>query len=130
MDYSCLICQKQCTSASALRSHVKVHTVDYGHFCGNCGRNYASFQAFDEHTKIRIDPYLDASYQVCSLDNLFQCEVCGLVYKLEVSLIGHHRKHAWCICGKGFLTEEEKITHQTGWFTCYGRQEKENGEEY
>lgn len=107
--FDCAICSKRVTSASALRSHSKVHTGERPFGCGECGRRFAHNYDLKCHFRIHTDerPYgceicgqhfkqsttRNSHFKVHIPGAAIRCNVCGLVFKNAPDILEHRKTH-------------------------------------
>ena len=108
---ACNSCPKKFTTASTLRSHVRIHTEEKPFECGECGRCFSQNNHLSSHRE-RV-------HASVAEDKPFSCQICPKAFASRNGLMQHHRVHpqakpAPCdFCLEGFDSTNELIQHIT-----------------
>lgn len=101
----CEVCKRILSSASALQSHLLLHTGERPYACDSCDKSFTSVRGLNRHVRIH------------SGGRPYQCNQCDKSFVYPFNLKSHQlihgsRKPFCCIsCGKRFLSKPELVTH-------------------
>ncbi|KAK6629610.1 hypothetical protein RUM43_003427 [Polyplax serrata] len=105
--YMCHLCQFATSESNQLRMHLdKRHLKNYTLFCSICSKGFFDKSSLKEHENMHTGatPY--------------QCEVCGMIFKIKCTLRAHKLKfhphlfpHVCGVCGKGLSTKKGLESH-------------------
>jgi KRAB domain-containing zinc finger protein len=142
-EFECDYCKKQCTSATQLNDHRRIHTKELPFMCEICGKCFRTAMILSNHKyvhKPRIYAcevcnkkwsskfYLTQHKKVHSSETKMICEVCGKMVNTPFSLEIHMRTHTGekpfqcAVCGRCFITvgrlRNHRLTHADKNFRC------------
>lgn len=145
VPYKCEVCGRGFKQIGCLQAHMRIHTGERPYKCGGCGKQFKQGQSLKQHVRRRkgenpckyaidgkdvsVFKTRDKQYTKTELGT-YQCDVCGLDYVHQNSIINHVRKFhqtgkefVCYICNIEFESEEvfkeHKLTHKTDLeFSC------------
>ncbi|XP_033752964.1 zinc finger and BTB domain-containing protein 17-like isoform X13 [Pecten maximus] len=83
--YNCRICCVNCIDKASLKEHMyDNHSLQYSHFCFECGKGFKAYSGLYDHDK--------SNHAVG--ENLPTCQVCGKYFARQSRLLVHMRKHS------------------------------------